>query len=284
MTYIQTNSHVDTVELEIDSLRSPSPSLRSLDCDLVAELTRSIEGTGLLQPIVVRECEYGFEVVFGNHRLEACKHVGMKNIRALVMRFTEEEAFLARVSENLLRNSLVNPIGEAEGYKHLLSSGWTINRIASKIGKSDSYICERLGLIDRLHRSIREKVSNGNRHLTPTHLELLSKVKDPVEQLRLADLVEKRRLGVRALEDMVNGMPGPQTIIPGDYLGECAVRIPREFTKAVGIVVGQPVRIRVRGRKLILESVKAKDRKTISGHPPHKSQQRMLSTIQNLRA
>jgi len=275
------------VELEIESLRSPFWILRPLDDAFVSELARSIEGIGLLQPIVVRKCESGFEVVFGSHRLEACRRIGIKKIPAFVTEFNEHEAFLARVSENLLRNTAINPIEEAEGYKRLLNDSWTINAIGKKIGKSDSYVCERLALIERLDHKIRDEIKHGSKYLTPTHLELLSKIKDVFQQRAFARLVEKKRLSVRALENMINGVPSPATIMPNNLSGECCIKIPDEFSRATGIAAGKPVRIHVRGKKLVIENAKSHKRRNLNpqNHPiPPMSQGDLLIRVQNVAA
>lgn len=60
----------------------------------------------------------------------ACRRLGMEYISAIIKPFAEEDSFLARVSENLLRNSYIDTIEEAEGYKMLVEKGWTLNAIA----------------------------------------------------------------------------------------------------------------------------------------------------------
>lgn len=202
---------------------------------------------------MVRRNGEGYEVVFGYHRLEACKRLRAKGIKVLIRHFTNGEAFLARVSENLLRNCFVNPIEEAEGYKKLVNEGWTINAIARKIGKCDSYVCERLRLLDKLDHQLRLRVSNGKGRLTPSHAEVLSRVEDIAWQRELAKLVEKKRLSVRALEGLLNGIPLPRKVRVEDILGECVVRIPSEFAKVIGLTVGQYLQLRVHGKKLVLE-------------------------------
>ena len=259
MTSLQTKdleSESSVVELDIELLKSPYPPLRPIDYAFLEELMRSIRGVGLLQPIVVRPCKFGFEVVFGNHRLQACRNLGKQRIRAIIAEFTEHEAFLARVAENLMRNSYVNPIEEAEGYRRLLKEGWTVNKIGAKIGKSDSYVCERLSLIDRLDSRIRDKATSVPHYLTPTHLELLSKVESPIKQMELAKLVEKKRLGVRALANIINDVPLPRTIMTDARLGDLIINIPDDFVKAAAIRPGHPVRIQVRGKKIIIEDPK----------------------------
>jgi ParB/RepB/Spo0J family partition protein len=244
--------------LELDSLKPSSRMLRPINQEVVRELERSIETMGVLQPIVVRECRPGYEIVFGNHRVEACRRLGMKCIRAVVREFNEDDSFLARVSENLARNNYVDPIAEAEGYRTLMNRGWTLGSIGQKIGKSDSYVCERLALLDHLHHSTVTKIRTGN--LTASHAELLSRIQDPIKQKELADLIVKKRLSVRTLENMLNGTPSPIRVPLENTNRDLCVRIPREFLAALtpdGIIPCSLL-MRLRGRTITLENGIAK--------------------------
>jgi ParB family chromosome partitioning protein len=244
--------HIDsTVNLEITTLKLPSRMLRPIKQELVAELQRSIGNAGLFQPIVVRKIKDGYEVVFGNHRLEACKRLGMKRIDAIVADFNEDEAFLARVSENLLRNNYINPIEEAEGYRMLVNKGWTIDAIGQKVGKSDSYICERLGILKHLSHEVRSEILKGS--LTPSHAEIISRIHDAPLQRKIASLVARKRLSVHTLERMVMSGPLPTEVQLTQVTGECVVRIPKEFVKAAGLDTGQRLLIYAKRGRLILE-------------------------------
>jgi ParB family chromosome partitioning protein len=240
------------VDLDLDCLRIPLWTLRPVKESLVHELERSIKGSGLLQPILVRRTTHGYEIVFGNHRVEACKRLGMTHIRAIVREFTEEEAFLARASENLVRNSYVDPIEEAQGYRMLLSRGWTIDAIGQKIGKCDSYVCERLSILDRLDRRILAKLADGK--LTASHAELISRIPDAARQNEVAELVTKKRLSVRSLESMLSHAPAPTRVRVERIDNGLCIRIPEEFSKVVGIRGGDRVFLYMRGKKIILET------------------------------
>ena len=251
--------HNVPVDLEIQNLSPPSWILRPIDDGIVGELARSIENIGLLQPIMVRRAGERHEVVFGNHRLEACRRLGFRRVQAIVTNLSKDESFIARVSENLLRNTRIDPIQEAEGYKMLLGKGWTINAIAKKVGKSDSYICERLAILDRLDDSLRLKISKGG-HLTPSHGELLSRIPDPARQREVAGLIERKRLSVRSVEDMLNAAPPPAKVLVEDISGNCYLRIPEEFVESLSLRRGQHVYLYERGKKLILENADKRSR------------------------
>ena len=239
------------VELDIDVLKSPSCTLRPLKQELIVELQRSIQNTGLLQPIVVRKAENGYEVVFGNHRLEACKQLGMKWIEAVVTEFSEDEAFIARVSENLLRNNYINPIEEAEGYRRLVGKGWTVDEIGMKVGKSDSYICERLGILKHLSREVRSKILEGS--LTPSHAEIIARIRDEAMQEQITGLVVRKRLSVHTLEQMVKTGPLQTEVQMIHDRSEYVVRIPQEFVKIAQLESDPRVFIQAKRGRLILE-------------------------------
>ncbi len=202
----------DTItQLPIDSISPQGYNLRRLDPHVVEDLARSISAVGLLQPIMVTPRADGrFEVVFGNHRLEAAKQTGLKLIPGLVRQITAQEAFLLQVTENIQRNVKMNTIAEARGYKHLIREGWSIHRIGSYVGKSDSYICDRLRLLDKLAPEIQLTLErNSNGPISISHAEQLSLIDNKFKQLDLARLIETQRLTVRQLERLMT--EGPST-------------------------------------------------------------------------
>lgn len=246
-------------ELEITKLETPEYILRPLNTEVVAELARSIGGIGLLQPLLVRNTGKSYEVVFGNHRLEACKSLGMTSLPVVVRTLNDDEAFLARLAENLLRNSFVNPIEEAEGYKMLMSKGWSINAIGRKIGKCDSYVCERLALLERLTQNIRTRMIEGKSKLSPSHAELISRIDDQKMQEKVAADVEKRKLSVRSLEDIISGVPMPTKVQIG-WSDGYYIPIPKNYAEALNLARGSSVAIKMRGKKLVVDH--ANDRRT----------------------
>jgi len=192
-------------KIDVEEILPVVVSLRPLDEKAVEELMESIQSNGLLQPVVVRPIDKRqFRLVFGSHRLEAVKRLGWKSIPAMIRSVTDEESFLISVTENLQRNVYVNPIAEAKGYKNLVSKGWTIGEIATRIGKSDSYVCNRMRVLERLHPELKKEIEfpRGNSPLTLSHAEHLSTIRDPMQQLELARLVRERNLSLHQLEKL----------------------------------------------------------------------------------
>ncbi|WP_309493703.1 ParB/RepB/Spo0J family partition protein [Candidatus Hecatella orcuttiae] len=190
------------IEIPVDKIKPSKFSLRDVDGSTVKELAESIKANGLLQPIMVRPSPNGYELVFGLHRLEACKQLGWEKIPAVLKDVPDDEVLLMSIVENLQRNIHVNPIAEARSYKFLMTKGWTVPEISAKIGKTDKYVYERLRLLYKLHPKIRKELDKRVHPspLTPSHLERLALIDDPQLQLKLARLVQKKRLSVRQLE------------------------------------------------------------------------------------
>jgi len=226
-------------------------ALRPLNVATVDELSKSIHQMGLLQPILLRPSGRSYEIVFGQHRFEACKRLGWDSIPAIVKPLSDDECFLTKLVENLQRNVEINPFTEAEGYIRLIDRGWTITRIAERIGKSDSYVSDRIGLIRRLHPSVANK-ANGNDHIRPSHLEILARLRSKEQQLKLLDLIEQKRISVRTLEQLVSrGQPFIGTVEARDET--VYVPIPRQMATHMGIQSGDHVLIFEKKKHIIIE-------------------------------
>lgn len=89
------------VEVEVDRIRPGEFCLRDLDNAVLEDLAKSIEEAGLLQSLVVRPLVDGYRLVFGLHRLKACKRLCWKTIPVIVKQISEEEALQMNVVENL---------------------------------------------------------------------------------------------------------------------------------------------------------------------------------------
>ena len=159
------------------------------------ELARSIKEKGLLQAIIVRPKQSGFEIVAGNRRLNACKRLGWKKIACHIVDVDDKAAFEISLSENVQRKSL-SPIEEAKAFKvYVADFGYGgVSELASRIGKSPSYITRRIRLLD-LHPNVINSITNSaiNRSIA----QELSYVKDKSQQPKLASLITKGQLSLR---------------------------------------------------------------------------------------
>ena len=155
------NSIVEPIELRmIRTSKFPVRCSDSRDAEEFINLKESIRMHGLLQPIVVRPLEHGFEIVAGHRRFSACKSLRWRFIPCKIREFTDRQAYEIQLAENVQRKSM-DPIEEAEAYqKYVVDFGWGgINDLSKKIGKSEEYVSHRIMLL-RLPEGVKDKITS----------------------------------------------------------------------------------------------------------------------------
>lgn len=139
-------------EFQIIGLKNLRPSKTNpvgrTDKKDLAELVASIRECGVLQPVVVRPLDMGngYEIVCGHRRCAAAEAAGLDAVPAMVRVLSQAEALELQITENLQRKD-VHPLDEADGYARLRDAhGYTVEAIASRVGKSRAYVYQRLAL------------------------------------------------------------------------------------------------------------------------------------------
>ena len=110
------------------------------------ELANSIREKGLLEPVMVRPAGDRWQLLHGERRWRAAQMAGLKEIPAIVREATDAEAREIALLENLQRHDLT-PMEEAEAFRALQDAGWTQERIAQLVGKTQSYVAHKLRLL-----------------------------------------------------------------------------------------------------------------------------------------
>jgi ParB family chromosome partitioning protein len=177
------------------------------------ELASSIRTHGLLQPILVRPVEGGYEVVAGERRWRAAQAAGLERIPATVRDVDDGQMLELALVENLQREDL-NPIEKARAYRRYLDSlGLTHEAAAQRLGKDRTSITNQVRLLD-LSPEIQEMVSRGT--LSMGHARALLGLTAPEARLALARRIEKDGLSVRDTERLVRetSEPAPPTSPP----------------------------------------------------------------------
>ncbi len=114
---IMDDIYIYKINPSADLLRRPDLNEKGVDGNEDNDdLTVSVKENGLLQPILVRPKQPGFEIVAGNRRMLACKKLGWKKIACHIIDVDDKTAFEISLSENLQRKNL-SPIEEAEAFK-----------------------------------------------------------------------------------------------------------------------------------------------------------------------
>jgi ParB family transcriptional regulator, chromosome partitioning protein len=185
----------------------PNPNQPRLAMDKAGleELTASVKEHGVLQPILVRPLPAGrYQLVAGERRWRAATSAGLGVIPALIEEIDDDTALEIAVIENLQREDL-SPLDEALIYdKMIRQHGYSIRKLAQKLGKDKGYLENRLRLADA-PAEIRELVSV--RKDTLSHAYELLKVTDPKKRKKLADMVGRGELSLVKLRERINEAP-----------------------------------------------------------------------------
>jgi len=194
-------------EIEIARIR-PNPNQPRINFDeaSIAELADSIAQRGVLQPILLRPSEDGFEIVAGERRWRAAQKAQLHTIPAIVREIDEGSMAELALIENIQREDL-NAIEEAEGYRQLIERhGHTQDGVAKIVHKSRSHVANLLRLLD-LPEFVRESLISGD--ITMGHARAVATAPDPEA---LTKEIVSRGYSVRQAEDrakQARHAPGP---------------------------------------------------------------------------
>ena len=190
------------VEVNVASIHpNPYQPRATFDEESIAELAQSIQQVGLLQPLLVRKVDDGYELVAGERRLRAVTSLGMEKVACIVQQDIEDEssAMMALI-ENLQREDL-HYLEEAQCYQKLLETyGLTQEELANRLGKSQSSIANKLRL---LKLSDEVKAAMTEKRLSERHARALLKLTDDKQRLDAVERIAEKGLSVKETEQMV---------------------------------------------------------------------------------
>jgi ParB/RepB/Spo0J family partition protein len=186
---------------------NPQQPRLAFDQATLEELAASIREHGVLQPILVRPVGPNtYQLIAGERRLRASKLAGLDSIPALIEEIDDDTALEISIIENLQRED-ISPLDEAALYDRMVSEhGYSIRKLADKLGKDKGYVENRLRLADAPDE-VRALVSL--RKDTLSHAYELMKVQDPKRRRRLADQVARGELTLIKLRDKIEGRRAP---------------------------------------------------------------------------
>ena len=190
--------------VQIDRIESnPEQPRLAFNETTLDELAASIREHGVLQPILVRPIDDNrFQLIAGERRWRASKIAGLTTIPALVEEIDDDTALEISIIENLQRED-ISPLDEAAMYDRMIREhGYSIRRLAEKLGKDKGYLENHLRLADAPDE-VRELVSL--RKDTLSHAYELMKVQDPKKRRRLAEQVARNELSLVKLRERIEG-------------------------------------------------------------------------------
>jgi ParB family chromosome partitioning protein len=192
------------LELEVEKIKpNPFQPRGSFDPGKLDELANSIKEKGVIQPIIVRKIDDGYELVAGERRLVAVKKLGLSIIPAILTENLSKEGSLElSIIENIQREDL-NPIDQGKGYKRLIEEfGLSQEDISKKVGKDRTTISNILRLLNLPHE-VQEYVVSGK--LSEGHARALLSLDSENQKITFAQEIVNKGLSVREVEERVYG-------------------------------------------------------------------------------
>ncbi len=192
--------------LSVTDIRpNPNQPRRHFSDEKLDELAASIARHGIIQPIVVRPYQGGYQIVAGERRWRAAQRAQLHDLPAIIRNFDDTETVEIALLENIQRQDL-NPMEEAEAYKKLTELfGHKAAELADLVHKSRSHVANMMRLLD-LPQTLRDLVIEER--LSMGHARALLGSDNAVQ---LAMLVIKNGLSVRATEALVQQERAPKT-------------------------------------------------------------------------
>ena len=179
---------------------SPLQPRKDFARDSLNELVESIRQHGIIQPLIVRDVGGRHELIAGERRWRAAQEAGLTEAPVITRVATDLEVLELSLIENLQRADL-NPIEEAQAYARLAGEfGMRQEDIAQKVGRSRAAVANSMRLLD-LHQQVQAWLTQDL--LSVGHAKVLLALKEPEEQLLVAETILRRSATVRATERLV---------------------------------------------------------------------------------
>lgn len=192
-----------TSELPIERIRpNPEQPRRRFDPAELERLADSIRRHGVLQPVVVRAVDDGFELVVGERRWRAAQAAGRTTIPAVVADVAPRDRLEIALVENVQRHDL-NPIELALAFRALADSGATQESIGERVGFERSTIANHMRLLD-LPREMQADVEGGA--MSIGHAKAILAVASPERRRALRDRIVRDALSVRQTEELARDL------------------------------------------------------------------------------
>ncbi|HEV2672162.1 MAG TPA: ParB/RepB/Spo0J family partition protein [Gemmatimonadales bacterium] len=233
------------VELPIKDIRpNPFQPRQTVDPEALEELVSSIKQAGLLQPVVVRRANGGYELIAGERRLRACQQLGWERIPAVQRDADDRTLLTLALIENLQRDDL-SPVDEARGYERLIAEFKLAQQdVADAVGRDRSTVANALRLL-KLPEVVLQMLHEG--HLSVGHARALLALEDQRIVTNLAREAVTQGLSVREVEDRVRGGRAPERR-PRMKRGVGAAPEVRRVEDALRRRLGTDVRVSLRAK------------------------------------
>lgn len=193
-------------EIKITEIKpNPNQPRKTFSPETISQLAETIKTHGVIQPIIVKKVQDGYELVAGERRLRACKEAGFVKIPAIIKNYNSKDSLEIALLENIQREDL-NPIEEAMAYQKLSEElNLKAGEIAARVGKSRSTVANLIRLL-QLPDTVKQLVASGK--LTEGHARPLLSIGDKRKLEETAHKIIEQEMTVREVEDYVSKLLG----------------------------------------------------------------------------
>jgi len=190
---------------------NPLQPRKRFNQEKMADLVNSIREKGVIQPILARRKEYGYEIIAGERRWRAAKELGLEEIPALIKNDIDDiNSLEIALIENIQREN-INPVEEADAYKEMTNRfGYTLDQIGQVVGRDKTTVSNSLRLLN-LSQEIQELLREGK--ISTGHAKVLLSLQNIHKRNRLAQAIIKNGFSVRQLEQIVKSAEKVKTKI-----------------------------------------------------------------------
>jgi ParB family chromosome partitioning protein len=243
---LETKGPTDYFHCDIELIRPNryQPRRRFAENEL-NELCLSVKNQGILQPLLVRKDDNGYELIAGERRLRAAKMAGLKQVPVVIKSISDKDMLELTIIENIQREDL-NPLETAEAYFRLITEfELTQEQAAERVGKSRSSVANFLRL-RQLSDQIKSSIDDGT--LSMGHARALLGAPTAALQSAAHRMILSKGLSVRQTEALVKHLnagtrpsPKPQPSSKDRHFSDLSDELSRQF--------GTKVQIKRRGKK-----------------------------------
>ncbi|MHB8909049.1 MAG: ParB/RepB/Spo0J family partition protein [Syntrophales bacterium] len=215
---------------------------RDFNDDSQRELIASVKKSGIIQPIIVRKSENGYEIIAGERRWRAAQAAGLKEVPVVIR--SAEDRDLAELSliENIQREAL-NPIEEADAYQTLMTRfSLSQEEISTRVGKDRSTVANTVRLL-KLPEAVKKALIGKS--ITAGHARALLALDLPADQIGALKIVQRKELNVRDTERLIQNLKKTPTRAKAarkdPYLADLEQELSSRLLAAVQIRAGKRV-------------------------------------------
>lgn len=177
----------------------------------IRELAQSIKRQGIIQPLVVRRSDAGYELIAGERRLRASQLAGLSEVPAIIKEADDSNTLRMMLIENLQREDL-NPIEEAKAYAQLVDAfGLKQDDVGKQVGKSRTAVANAIRLL-KLPEEVQSKLATKD--LSVGQAKVILGLENPDAQQAAADHVITKGLNVRETESYIADLQGGKVKLP----------------------------------------------------------------------